>query len=103
MLAVNCDVAFSRRFSLTESEKCCLFCVFNIRAIAATRRTTMTNIMNGPTQLSVDGEIIVGLAAAVLVFEAGGDRLVELEVGALGFDICPLAARLFQVTLYPLA
>ena len=34
--------------------------------------------MNGPTQLSVDGEIIVGgLAAVVLILEAGG--LVELE------------------------
>jgi hypothetical protein len=32
----------------------------------------------------------------VLVFEAGGDGLVELEVGGLGFDVCPLAAKLFQ-------
>ena len=66
--------------------------------------TTLTNIMNGPTQLSVDGEIIVGgLAALVLVLEAGGDGLVELEVGGLGYDVVPFAARLFQVTLYPLA
>ena len=36
--------------------------------------------MNGTTQLSVDGEIIVlGVVAMVLVFEAGGDGLVELD------------------------
>jgi hypothetical protein len=45
--------------------------------------TTLTNIMNGPTQLSVDGEIIVGglVEAVVLILEAGG--LVELEAGGL--------------------
>ena len=37
----------------------------------------MTNIMNGPTQFSVDGEIIVGgLAAVVLILEAGSDGLL---------------------------
>jgi len=67
--------------------------------------------MNGPTQLSVDGEKIVGgLAAVVLILEAGGlveleaGGLVELEAGGLGlgYDVGPFAARLFQVTLYPL-
>jgi hypothetical protein len=58
----------------------------------------MTNIMNGATQLSLDGKIIVlGLAAMVLVFEAAGDGLVELEAG--GFDVLA-CARLFHVTLY---
>ena len=42
----------------------------------------MTNIMNGPTQLSDDGEIIVGGLTVVLVLEAG--RLVELDAGGLG-------------------
>jgi len=49
------------------------------------------------------GEIIVGgLMAVVLILEAGG--LVELEAGGLGlgYDVGPFAARLFQVTLYPL-
>ena len=61
--------------------------------------------MNGPTQLSVDGEIIVGgLAEVVLILEAGGDGLVELDAGGLGpaFDVCSLADRLFHVKLYPL-
>ena len=60
----------------------------------------MTNIMNGATQLSVDDQI-EGLAAVVLVLGTGSTGLVELELGP-GFDVCPLAARLFQVTLYPL-
>ncbi len=62
----------------------------------------MTNIMNGPTQRSVDAEIIVlGLVAVVLVFEVVGRGLVELKVEELGFDVCPFA-RLFHVTLYAL-
>jgi hypothetical protein len=56
------------------------------------------------TQLYVDGcRIIVG-GAVVLLLEAAGSRLIELEVGGLGlvFDVCMLAARLFHVTLYAL-
>jgi hypothetical protein len=40
-----------------------------VHAIAAMIMTTLTDITNGPTQPSVDGEIIVlGLTAVVLVF-----------------------------------
>jgi hypothetical protein len=67
--------------------------------IAEIIMTTLIDITNGPTQPSVDGEIIVlGLLAVVLVFVDRG--LVELEDGIC--DVCPLAARLFHVTLYPL-
>jgi len=59
----------------------------------------MTNIMNGITQLSVD-ETVEEVTVALLL-ETGGAGLVELEVGS-GFGICPLANRLFHVTLYPL-
>lgn len=34
--------------------------------------------------------------------EAAGSGLVEFYAGRLGFDVCPLAARLFHVTLYAL-
>ena len=56
--------------------------------------TMMTNIMNGVTKLS-DDEIEEEEVA--LLLPTGGTGLVELEVGP-GFDICPLAARLFHVT-----
>ena len=40
-------------------------------------------------------------AAVGLLLETGDTGLVELEMGP-GFDVCPLAVRLFHVTLYPL-
>jgi len=88
-----------------ESEKCSLslyfpFLCFNLRTITAIIATMMTNIMNGATQLSVDDEIVEEAAVALLL-DAGGGGLVELEAGP-GFDVCPLAARLFHITLYPL-
>ncbi|MGC1928698.1 MAG: hypothetical protein WA667_06955 [Candidatus Nitrosopolaris sp.] len=74
---------------LVYGNTCILYCLslyvpllcFNFRAIAAIIRTTMTNTMNGATQLSVVGdEILVGgLEAVALVLVSGGCGVVELE------------------------
>jgi len=50
-----------------------------LRAIAAIITMTMPNTMNGATQLSVDDEIVEGVAVASLL-ETGDTGLVELEV-----------------------
>jgi hypothetical protein len=70
-----------------------------LRAVAIIIMTMMTNIMSGVTKLSDDE--IEEEAAVVLVLGTGSTGLVEMEVGP-GFDVCPLAVRLFHVTLYPL-
>jgi hypothetical protein len=58
----------------------------------------MVNIMDGTTQLSVDGKVIVGeLATVVLELETEG--LVELDAGGLGFNVGALAARSFHVAV----
>jgi hypothetical protein len=65
-------------FSLIESGKYCLSLYFPplcfiFRAIAAIIMTTMTNTINGVTQLSVVGdEIVVGEVIVVVLLVVGG-------------------------------
>jgi hypothetical protein len=99
----------SKMCSLTDSEKYCLSLYFPLLcfifcAILAIIMTTMTKIMNGPTQLYVIGdEVVVGGLGVVL--EAGGLEVVVLAVGGLGVGFgvgCSARTRLFHVAVYPL-